>query len=368
MRVFAALLGFLVAQSGPQGPEHELLDKIRSYGGRIENCQVDLACNREFLVQDQEAADDSAAPKKYQKYEYTYREAWDRGRSMFETARPRIVSGKGMIEGERDNIRQVYDGSVLILNERPNYYLISRKPEKWKGLETIVNVQIRFAEKIAGYAEAGRAVLRSSIEGDESVLECEGEEGVKFVVRTLTNKNHALRSVKIVGPEDKIYYEAAITDYVETEEGVWVPKTGSITKYREDGTPFDRDEMAVVDLKVNAPEMDPELFKMSIPPGSGIFHADLGIQMMPKEVDEMATQNILETPELIALQIEEKRTAKVEAMEQAAAQSVDTTDNTDNVASLSIFVTWVAIVAVALILAVVALACGAAHFLRKKAH
>lgn len=244
-------------------------DNVHTYSYGYKGKQTLLMNMRESLV-------DTQAEPSYQEYDYTLSEAYDNGKMAFEVQRPRVVSGKGIIPGETDNVRQVFDGEVVIQNERPNHYLLSRTPARYAGLMTPMKFRDMVLSSVGSELDKGAALLSMESDGPTVLLHIgissDAAQPTKQSVSIKVNKEQGNRIEEIsCGGSSAVF-----SDFRDLGGGVVIPIRGEVTIV-SGGKVFQKDEMTIDDLHVNE-DIDPSRFRMEIPPGATVFHEDLGIQ------------------------------------------------------------------------------------------
>jgi hypothetical protein len=301
LKVLACMVIALCA-AGPNAPRDDrAVELLRSLVQNKESV-LTYSCRyngkRTFLVNSDEWTKNPQCEFKYQMYDYTLADYYDNGKRAFEVQRPMVVQDRGIIEGKTDYVRQVYDGQRVILNERPNHYLISRTPERYGGLPTPMKSRDGALSWAADELDKGKASLTLESEGAYGLLNVKapgGENSPDIVTVTFkVNMEQGNRIEEMTSA----FARVVLSDFRDVGGGLFVPMYGEILRTVGERV-LDKDEMQLEEVHINEP-IDPSLFQMQIPIGAKVFHEDLGMVL-----DLQNTQQLDKIEETLLAQAEE---------------------------------------------------------------
>lgn len=279
-RMFVGLTIVAIALSGAAGLDEQgavLLRSLIQSNNDVHTYSYAYKGKKRFLVNRQKSLENPQVSPRYEEYDYTLDEAYDNGKTAFEVHRPRVISGKGIVPGETDNVRQVYDGELVTQNERPNHYILSRTPAQHRGLMTPMRFRDTVLSLIGEGLDKGTVSLTSEPDGACVLLHVDlpgkepGARTRNVTIKVNREQGNRVEEISASGAT------AVFTDFRDAGGGIMIPLSGEYM-LTAGGILVEKNEMTIAELHVNE-TMDPERFRMEIPEGASVFHEDLGMQI-----------------------------------------------------------------------------------------
>jgi hypothetical protein len=183
-----------------------------------------------------------------------------------------------------DSVRSkssVNDGSMGVNRQSSDYYVVSRDAELW-GAPPISPLM-----DIEGNAKIFRlALTRSDFEISERMTD---DGSIEFELRSVglpedivrvwgvdPERGFSTRHVRLIDAEGRTLSDIQVIRNVEVSPGVWAPVEAT-SEFRGPADSEHSMHLVVVNATYNDPDMDPDIFRIDIPPDARVYDADLNL-------------------------------------------------------------------------------------------
>jgi hypothetical protein len=213
----------------------------------------------------------------------------------------------------------IYDGSIVAKRTAPDYYVVSRNVEDWgaqpisplAALEIQAN-SFRDAEASNNFEIVERGMNDGLIEIEMRPIG--GRVDFTTIWGVDPAQGFSTRYARTTDSAGRTRSEIQVLRNVEVSPGVWAPVEATLDVSMGPNDAGSRSHLLVVNATYNDPNMDPEIFRIDIPPDARVYDADLNLTIQnPPPPDRPRERPAPETFEQVVYRETEKRMEASEA-------------------------------------------------------